>query len=271
MKRKIILIGLCILFAGMAVYYGLGLYREKSEYREGEQVYEELTQYIHLETAPEPSEQITEETVTTTPEETVSGETEPVPETDDTVWPVVDFEALRAINPDVVAWIYIEGTNINYPVVQGSDNSYYLERMFNGSHNGAGSIFMDYRNERDLTGRNTVLYGHHMKNGTMFNQITKYKDQTFYDDHPVGLLMTPDQNYRIEFVAGYVTDMNSDAWKMEFESDEEFSLWLGNAVSRSTFTGTAEHNGQDRVVTLSTCTYEYNDARYVLVGILKQK
>ena len=103
----------------------------------------------------------------------------------------------------------------------------------------------------------------------MFNQITKYKDQAFYDQHPTGLLMTPDGNYKMEFVAGYVTDMNDDAWKMEFASDEEFFLWLQDAVSKSTFTGAAEPTPQDRVVTLSTCTYEYNDARYVLVGILK--
>ena len=109
----------------------------------------------------------------------------------------------------------------------------------------------------------------HMKNGLMFNQVTKYKDQSFYDQHPTGLLLTPDGNYRIEFVAGYVTNLNDDAWKIEFESDEEFSLWLEDAIARSTFIGTVQPTPQARVVTLSTCTYEYNDARYVLVGILK--
>jgi len=181
----------------------------------------------------------------------------------------VDFEALLDINSDVVSWIYLEDTKINYPVVQGADNSYYLYRLFDGSSNGAGSIFMDFRSQRDLSGRNTILYGHHMKNGTMFNQITKYKEQAFYDQHPVALLMTPEGNYKIEFVAGYVTNMNSDAWKMEFASDEEFSLWLENAIAQSTLTSTIKPGPQDRVVTLSTCTYEYNDARYVLVGILK--
>lgn len=270
MKRKIPLIALCILFAGMAVYYGLGMLRQWREYRAGEEAYTALTQYVHPQAPsvpPEPEKE--DETEPPSPAEPVPEEPAPTEQADDTVWPLVDFEALQAINPDVTGWICIEGTKINYPVVQGPDNSHYLYRLFDGSANSAGSIFMDFRNGRDLSSRNTILYGHHMKNGLMFNQITKYKDQAFYDQHPTGLLMTPGGNYKIEFVAGYVTNLNDDAWKIEFATDEEFSLWLEDAIAQSTFTGTVEPTPQDRVVTLSTCTYEYNDARYVLVGILK--
>lgn len=269
MKRKIPLIALCIFFAGMSIYYGLGLYRQWREYRAGEQTYEQLTQYVQTRIPPAPTAQTNPPAETHPPETTVPGEPAPTAEADDTLWPVVDFEALQAINPDVVAWIYLEGTNISYPVVQGGDNSYYVNRMFDGSSNSAGSIFMDYRNSPELTSRNTVLYGHNMRNGTMFHQINLYKEQAFFDQHPTALLMTPEKNYRIEFIAGYVTVMNSDAWKLEFASDEEFSLWLAGAIAQSTFTGTIEPAPQDRVVTLSTCTYEYSDARYVLVGILK--
>lgn len=268
MKRKVLLILLCLLFLSMTGYFGSRLYLEWNAYRVGEQLYDELNQYIHLETSPAGELTQLTEAINTEPELSPD-DTEPTSVPDDTVWPVVDFAALQEINPDVVAWIYIEGTNINYPVVQGSDNSYYLNHLLDGTYNGAGCIFMDYRNERNLTDRNTILYGHHMQNGSMFNQITKYKSQEFYDRHPTCLIMTPDGNYKIEFVAGYVIDMNSDAWKMKFESDEEFSLWLDNAVSRSTFTSTVEPIAQDRVVTFSTCTYEYDDARYVLVGVLK--
>lgn len=248
----------------MTFYYGLGFYRQWREYRAGEQVYENLTQYVHPQTPPVSAVPADQDKEVPAPEETA-----PAVETDDTLWPVVDFEALMEINPDVVGWICIEGTNINYPVVQGSDNIYYMNRLFDGSANGAGSIFMDYRNEPDMSCRNTVLYGHHMKNGTMFNQITQYKQQEFYDQHPTALLMTPGGNYKIEFIAGYVTDMNSAAWKMEFATDEEFSRWLADAIAQSTFISTIEPEAQDRVLTLSTCSYEYADARYVLVGILK--
>lgn len=268
MKRKIPLILLCLLFLGIAGYSGSRLYAEWTEYRVGEAAYEELTQYIHLDTTP-PTEMAQSPEETNTPREIPTEDIEPTEAPDDTNWPVVDFDALLAINPDVVAWIYIEGTNINYPVVQGQDNSYYLNRLLDGTYNGAGTIFLDYRNKSDLSDRNSVLYGHHMQNGTMLHQITKYKEQSFYDEHPVCLVMTPNGNYKLEFFAGYVIDMNSQAWKMEFASDEEYTQWLDDAISRSTFTSTVQPTAQDRVVTFSTCTYEYNDARFVLVGVLK--
>lgn len=269
MKRKLPLIGLCVLFAAMTLYYGFGFYRQWREYRTGEQVYENLTQYVHLQTPPPATAAADQGQEDPLPEETAPGQLPSAEETDHTRWPVVDFEALMEINPDVVGWIFIEGTNINYPVVQGQDNSCYMNRLFDGSTNGAGSIFMDYRNAPDMSCRNIVLYGHNMKNGTMFNQITNYKQQDFYDRHPTALFITPEGNYKIEFIAGYVTDLNSHAWKIEFATDEEFSRWLDNAITQSTFTSTIEPEAQDRVVTLSTCSYEYADARYVLVGILK--
>ena len=276
MKRKILLILLCVLFLGIAGYNGLGLYREYAEYRTGEQVYEELTQYIQVAEptvpAPAPAEVIPalDQRPDTEPTEFQAEPEATEAPPDDTVWPEVDFEALRQINPDVVGWIYIEGTAVNYPVVQGTDNSYYLDRLFDGSQNKAGSIFMDYRNEPDLSGRNTVLYGHHLQSGAMFHDIILYKDQSFYEAHPTALLLTPEGNYKIRFVAGYVTDMNSDAWKMEFESDVEFALWLEQGIIQSTFQSAVRPTARDRVVTFSTCTYEYNDARYVLVGVIQE-
>ncbi len=138
MKRKIPLIIFCILFAGITLYYGLGIYRQWQEYRVGEQAYEELTQYVQ----PKVPVQLLAHTI----DESHPTEPTPTEEIDDTIWPVVDFEALKEINPDIVAWIYIEGTNINYPVVQSEDNSYYLNRLFNGIYSKVGSIFMDYRN-----------------------------------------------------------------------------------------------------------------------------
>lgn len=261
MKRKLPLILLCLLFLGITGYFSARFFGEWNEYRAGEKAYEALAQHIYLEPTAAPRED--PESPEISPSE-IPGE-----ETENTALPVVDFDALLEINPDVVAWIYIEGTNISYPVVQGQDNSYYLNHLIDGTVNGAGAIFLDYRNEKDLSDRNSVFYGHHMNNGTMFNQITAYKDQSFYDAHPAGLVITPGGCYRLEFFAGYITDMNSQAWKMEFASDEEYRLWLEQAISRSAFTAALKPEARDRVVTLSTCTYEYNDARFVLVGVMK--
>lgn len=263
MKRKLPLLLLCLLFLGIGVFFGFRFFRERAEYRAGEQMYASLTQYVQP--ASQPAVSLPEPEAV--PEETAELPREP--EADPISWPEVDFGALQALNPDVSAWVIIEGTAINYPVVQGADNSFYLNHLFDGTYNRAGSIFLDFRNRNDFTDRNTVLYGHHMKNQTMFAQITLYKDQSYYDQHPTGMLLTPHGNYTIYFFAGYVTDMNSQAWKLQFESDEEFAQWLEEAAAGSTFSGDITPTAQDRVVTFSTCTYEYDDARYVLVGVLR--
>lgn len=260
MKRKLPLILLCILFLGVAAFFGIRMALQWQEYHAGEQTYQQLAQYVY--TQP-PQPEIPEQTP-----QNLSSSANTTAQ-DNTQWPVVDFEALQAAGKDVVAWIYIEGTTINYPVVQGSNNNYYLNRLADGTVNSAGSIFMDYRNNCDLTDRNTILYGHHMKNGTMFQPITRYKNQSFYEDHPVCLILTPQGNYRVEIFAGYVTNMNTQAWKLEFGSDLEYEAWLQEAVSQSLFHSPVVPTAQDRVVTFSTCTYEYSDARFVLVGVLR--
>ena len=269
MKRRIPLILLCFLFMGIGGFSVIRLYQEWNEYRTGEQTYDELTRYVHLDTAPRDDLQLKSTDVESTEPSTLSDESETAAEIDTTVWPVVDFAELWKINPNVVAWIYIEGTKINYPVVQGENNSYYLTHLIDGTSNSAGTLFLDYRNEKELSDRNSIIYGHNMNNGSMFRQITEYKDQTFYEEHPVCLIITPDENYKLEFFSGYVTDMNSEAWKMEFASDDEYAQWLEDAIAKSVFSSNVTPNPQDKVITLSTCTYEYDDARFVLLGVLK--
>lgn len=270
MKRKILLVLLCFLFLGIGGFSVVRLCQEWNEYKTGEQTYDELTQYVHLNTAPANDLSVSGTVVESETEPlTTSDESEPAAEIVSTVWPVVDFAVLWEINPDVVAWIYIDGTDINYPVVQGENNSYYLKHLIDGTSNSAGALFLDYRNEKDLADRNSIIYGHNMNNGSMFRQITEYKDQSFYEEHPVCFIITPDKNYKLEFFSGYVTDMDSEAWKMEFESDDEYAGWLEDAISKSVFSSNVVPNPQDRVITLSTCTYEYDDARFVLLGVLR--
>jgi len=96
----------------------------------------------------------------------------------------VDFDELKKINSNVVGWIVIEDTQVNYPIVQGKDNSYYLNHSFDKSWNSLGSIFMDYRSSNDFSDYNTFIYGHHTKNGSMFGELYKYMDATFYKEHP---------------------------------------------------------------------------------------
>ena len=177
---------------------------------------------------------------------------------------------MQDINPDVVGWIYVPGTDINYPVAQGSDNDYYLYRLFDGTYNKAGSIFVDYRNDGALLDENTVLYGHHMRNGSMFAQITGYTDQAFYEAHSYGILLTPDGNYVLEFFSGYVTGTDDTAWKMRFSSESEYAAWLNGIEKKSCFASDVIPALSEQVLTLSACTYEYDNARFVLHGVLRK-
>lgn len=257
-KNKLLLgILVVFLFAVMAVS-AWKIWEIYSEYRAGENAYEDISQMVSLPPKPTDSPAATDE-----PEET-----EVPSETDTTVWPEVDFAALREVNPDIVAWIYIEGTEINYPVVQGSDNSYYLNHLFNGEWNGSGCIFLDSRNDANFTDQHSIIYGHHMQNGTMFASLDKYKQQEFFDEHPLGLLVTPDKNYKIEFFSGYVTAPQGDAWEVGF-TESEFEDWLQNAVSRSCVTCETVPAASDHILTLSTCSYEFSNARFVLLGVLR--
>ena len=221
------------------------------EYQAGEQVYEELEQYIVMpETVP---------VETTDTEENVEAETAPV----QIQWPEVDFEALAQVNSDIVGWIYVPGTVINYPVVQGADNEYYLKHMFNGKTNSSGCIYLDCGAEGDFASMNSVLHGHHMKNGSMFAGICKYKDQSYFDEHPTAMLLTPDGNYQVEFFSGYVCEVTADAWDYDFDE-----AWLDKRIRSSYFDAEVTPTMDDRILTLSTCCYDFKDARFVLHGIL---
>ena len=254
MKKKRLYTILILFFTGIFVLGAFQIYRQLREYGEGDSVYTDIEQYVRIEEEPEDDGDGQEN-------ESQSGENEP-----DVSWPAVDFAALAEINPDIVAWIYIEGTEINYPVVQGADNQYYLKHLFNGKWNSSGCIFLDSRNTPDFSDRHSIIYGHHMKNGTMFSGLTEYKKQEFYNAHPVTLLMTPDQNFRVEIFAGYVASVKDNAWDIAMESDMKFETWLEEAKERSCFESEIIPAATDRVVTLSTCSYEFDNARFVLIG-----
>ena len=186
---------------------------------------------------------------------------------DPTVWRQVDFDALRALNRDVVAWIYVEGTPIDYPVVQADDNEYYLDRHFTDDGSTGGCIFLDCDNSPQFSDPHSVLYGHNMLDGSMFAELMYYKTQDFYDAHPTGQLLTPERNYHVDFFAGCIVDTAEGTWDTTLKADE-ISDWFAGQTERSCFASTVELRPGDRVITLSTCSYEFNDARFVLSGIL---
>lgn len=182
----------------------------------------------------------------------------------------VDFNLLGNQNQDIVAWLYCPDTSINYPVVQAADNDFYLRRLLDGSYNTAGTLFMDFRNSDDFSDWNSVIYGHNMKNDSMFGTLPDYKAQSYYEEHPTMYLLTPAQNYKINILAGFVTAANSELYSAFNPSEEEKELLVEEWMNDSDFDSTAILTSEHTVITLSTCSYEYSNARYVIIGVLEK-
>lgn len=181
----------------------------------------------------------------------------------------VDFQALKQKNSDIVAWIYSEDTPINYPVAQSTNNDYYLRRLVDGKYNQAGTIFMDYRNSNDFSDPNTIIYGHNMKDDSMFGTLTNYENQNYYDNHKEMFLYTENKNFKIEIFAGYTTSSDGDIYTYPKTSSSNKKL-IDNAIKKSKFSSDVEISSEDKIITLSTCAYTFEDARYVLLGVLRE-
>lgn len=173
----------------------------------------------------------------------------------------VDFKSLQEVSDDIVGWLYCPDTQINYPVAQGSDNAYYLTHLLDGSYNVNGTIFMDFRGAEDFSDFNNVLYGHHMKSGAMFAILVKYWEQEFYDAHPCMYLLTPKQNYRLDLFAGLVVPSDDEVYSSNVSMDH-----LQYLADNSTFTSSVDISTVNSIVTLSTCSYEFEGARYVVMA-----
>lgn len=183
--------------------------------------------------------------------------------------PQVDFEALKQINPDVVGWLYGPDTAISYPVVQGEDNSYYLKHLFDGTPNSAGCLFLDSRCEA-LNGKHSVIYGHYMKNGTLFASLEEYQSQEYYEAHPYFFLITPEKTFFIQLFSAYLTEAAGDAWQLSFPSEQACADWLESLRERSSFISDVVPNAGDKVITLSTCSYAFQNARFVCHGLVRE-
>lgn len=179
---------------------------------------------------------------------------------------VVDFEALQKVNPDVVGWIYQKDTIINYPIMRGSDNDQYLHSDINKKYSVSGSIFMDYRNSGDFSDFNTIVYGHHMHDGSMFKSLRGYTKETdYYKDHKTFELITPDKKYHLQIVSAFITPATSEAYTYSFNNIADKQAFLNYAVKNSKISTGVTATTDDKIITLSTCAYDYDEARYVVV------
>ncbi len=176
-------------------------------------------------------------------------------------------EDLSNINEDFRFWLEVDNTNIDYPVVQGSDNSFYLKKDIYKNYLGSGSIFMDSRNNFE-TDENTIIYGHNMKNKTMFNNLEKFKEEEFFNANNKIRIFDKDKEYVYEVFSAYYVDPNYNYIIPNFSNKEEYNSYLKDIKNKSLFKSNIDVNSNDKIITLSTCSYEKKETRTVVHGKL---
>lgn len=180
----------------------------------------------------------------------------------------VDFDKLKSVNEDVVGWIYVDALpDISYPIVKGKDNQTYLHQTYEKNYNFAGTIFVDYENSGDFSDCNTLVYGHNMKNGSMFGHLKKFReDDKLYKQDKYFWILTPERNYRYEIISAYTTGVNSDTYTLFKGPGEEFEKYLETIKGYSEIqTDDTDLTIKDKIVTLSTCTGN-ESTRFVMQG-----
>lgn len=174
-------------------------------------------------------------------------------------------EELKSINSDYKMWIQIENTNINYPVVQSSDNDYYLKHNFRKESNISGTVFVESANDID-NDKNIILYGHNMRNGTMFNNITNYKEESFFnEDNKINIIIN-NTLYEYEVFSVYVKNVSEVNLAIGFASEDEFINYAYNEAEESLYKKDVDFSAEDNLITLVTCSYEFTDARTIVVA-----
>lgn len=169
---------------------------------------------------------------------------------------LTDIPLLKNKNSDTVAYLKVNGTNINYPVVQSNDNEYYLKHSFDKSYNEAGWIFLDYRNNIEKLNKNNIIYGHNMLNSTMFSELTKMIDKNFfYDNNNTYINLTTENKSTLwKIFSVYVTNPDTYYMSIEFSSKSEYEYFLNNLKNKSIHNFNENLNSNDKILTLSTCT-----------------
>lgn len=245
-----------------AVVSGVWAVAEMAENYKTQQEYERLARIARQTESEAPVE-------TEAPEETEEEE-ETQPETEREKKPPyvspIDFEELAKINPDVVGWIRIPDTNIDYPIVQGETNDTYLHRSFEGEETAAGSIFLDFASQGNLRGYNSILYGHHMRNGSMFRDIVYYKEEEFFKEHQYFEIYTPKETIHLKAVSCYYIKNDPEVRRTRFRSREAFQEFVQRMLSPCSYAQIPESPVKN-LYTFVTCSYEVDDGRTVLFAV----
>jgi len=182
------------------------------------------------------------------------------------------FEKMTKINPEVLGWLTVYGTNVDYPVLQAADNEKYLVADSQGDYSLSGSIFLDYRNNSSFADFNSVIYGHHMAFHAMFGDISEFKEKVFFDGHAYGNLYFDCKNHGIEFFAFVETDaFLTKLYEPAVEGEQERQAYLDEIFQKALYVRSVDISPADHLVLLSTCTEDVTNGRQILVGRLTEK
>jgi sortase B len=181
----------------------------------------------------------------------------------------MDFSALREVNDDILGWILIPDSKVSYPLVQGEDNDYYLNRTWRKTRNSVGAIFMECQNSGDLSDFNTIIYGHRMNNRSMFGTLIQYKDKNYWESHPYVYITDDNGSHRYEIFAAYEVSVEGDTYRLGFPDDGAKQRFLDFCVAQSVLDTGVIPTIYDRVLTLSTCTGNGHATRWVVQAVLK--
>ncbi len=234
----------------IALYF---LYKWNLENKANSNIMDEILTKVNL-----PSVSITEPENSSNPEETENQDETTKKET------LLDFSKLLETNSDTVAWIHVNNTDVDFPVVKTKDNDFYLKHNFNKQYNSAGWIFADYRNKFDDTDKNIIIYGHNRRNGSMFSTLNNILEKKWYTnpENQYVTMYTPTKNYIYQVFSVYKINANNFDSRNEFSSDEDFQKFIDNALNKSIYNFNINVSKDDDLLTLYTCA---NNTQYRII------
>ena len=244
-----ILIAACLVCIALMTAYLLRKDHQETEQEQQQEYIQEV--YVEEAVLPEPEEEIAE-----------------LP---------IDFEGLWQINPEIYAWLEVPDTNMNYPILQheGEDQSYYLSRDMYCKDNVAGSIYTEHYNNKDFQDPHTVIYGHNMKNGSMFHNVRYFAEREYFDEHEELYIYLPDKILKYQIIACYEYDDRHLLGTFDFDDVEAYGEYLENVMNpRSMYTMIREGvevTTEDKLVTLSTCIANKPNNRRLLQAVLTEE
>ncbi len=180
----------------------------------------------------------------------------------------VNLGELQKENADVVAWIRFDHMDLSYPIMYSGDNETYLHADLNKEYSKAGTLFVDQKNQPDFSDGNTIVYGHNMKNGSMFGKLKKYKKDGFYEDNQYFTIYTNEAAMRYHIFAYYDTDETDSYYFTSYEGEEALGNLFSEFQRKSSYDTGVEVTPEDKTVTLSTCSAE--GMRFLVIGVLEE-